>query len=388
MPQNEAQPESRHFLGLGLFALAAIAAATVAHGLTSRSRDQEALRRWTEANAIPTVAVISPAAAANSAGLELPGRLEAHSQAPIFARVSGYLKSWKAEIGTPVKAGQLLAEIETPELDQQLLQAKADLATAEADAALAESTAKRFQSLLATDSVARQDVDEKLSAARGKQANLKSARANVDRYAAMKNFTRLTAPFDGVVTARNTNVGALITVGASAGQELFVVSDIRNLRVYVSMPQSFVPQVAAGTLATLTVPDRPGRSYAATVSATTHAVDTASGTSLIQLTVDNAAGELLPGGYASVKLNLPGNPAALTVPASSLILDAKGTGVAVVGADGKVTLKPVSIARDLGKVVEIAAGVDASDRVIDSPPDGIANGDSVRVAVPPAGKSG
>jgi RND family efflux transporter MFP subunit len=372
----------RRKLAVGGFAVIGIMAFAVAEGLASRSRQADALRAWTEANATPVVSVVQPVPSANAANLELPGRLEAFNQAPIFARVSGYLKSWKADLGTPVKAGQLLAEIETPDLDQQLLQAQADLATAEADAALADSTAKRWQSLLATDSVAHQDVDEKRSAAKAKQAALKSARANLDRYAALKNFTRIVAPFDGVVTARNTDVGSLISVGASQGQELFVVSDTKNLRLYVAVPQSYAPQIAAGTRAVVKVPEKPDKEYVATVSATAGAVDAASGTTRIQLRVDNAAGDLLPGGYASVKLALSSNSAHLSVPASTLIIDGKGTHVATVGETGTVTMKPVRIARDLGKVVEIGSGLALDDRVIDSPPDGIASGESVNVAVP------
>jgi RND family efflux transporter MFP subunit len=379
---------SRRGLSLGGLALALAAAYAVFHGLTSRAQEHQRLRAWTEAQAVPTVAVVSPAQGGNTALLELPGRLEAFSEAPIFARVSGYLKSWKADIGTAVKAGQVLAEIETPELDQQWLQARAELATAEAEAALAATTARRWRSLLDSDSIAKQEVDEKSGAAAVKQAALKSARANLDRYAALKNFTRLVAPFDGVVTARNTDLGALVTVGAGSGQALFVVSSIQNLRVYVSVPQSDVPEVPPGTRATLRVPERPGRSYAATVTAAAGAVNAASGTSLVQLTVDNAAGELLPGGYASVQLDLPNKAGALTIPASALIIDGRGARVAAVGADGRVVLKPVGIVRDLGKVIEVVSGVTAEDRLIDSPPDGIADGDEVRVATTVAARSG
>jgi RND family efflux transporter MFP subunit len=377
---------SRRSLALGVLGLALIAAVTVSHGITTRAQEHEKLRQWTETQAISTVAVVSPVPGGQAPGLELPGRLEAHSEAPIFARIGGYLKSWKVEIGTPVKAGQLLAEIETPELDQQLLQAKADLATIEADARLAASTARRWKELLATDSAAQQEVDEKIAAATAREAALKSARANLDRYAALKGFTRIVAPFDGVVTARNASLGALVK--ADGGEPLFVVSDIHNLRVYVSVPQSQVPKIPPGAHATLRVPERPERGYTATVSATAKAVDAASGTSLMQLKVDNASGQLLPGGYASVTLDLPKNPAALTVPASALIIDARGVQVATLASDDRVVLKPVTITRDLGKVVELASGLTVSDRLIDSPPDGIATGDAVRVAANVPGKAG
>lgn len=379
MPQAETPSLPRKLVAVGIAAVALLAA-TVADGLAARARQADRLKRWTQDNAVTVVSAIKPTQGGKAAALELPGRLEAYSQAPIFARVSGYLKSWKADIGTRVKAGQLLAEIETPDLDQQLLQAQADLATAEAEAALAESTAKRWQSLLATDSVAHQDADEKRSAAKARQAALKSARANFERYSALKNFARLTAPFDGTVTARNTDIGALIAVGANRGQELFVVADTRNLRVYVAVPQSYAPQIVPGVRATVKVPERPEREYAAVVSAVAGAVDAASGASLIQLKVDNAAGELMPGAYAGVRLELPADPARLTVPASALIVDAKGIRLATVDGQGKALLKPVGVARDLGKTVEIASGLTPDDRVIDNPPDGIADGDAVSVA--------
>lgn len=375
----------RSFL-FGGFGVALAAAVTVSHGLTSRAAEQERLTQWTEAQALPTVAVVSPTPGGNSAGLELPGRLEAFSEAPIFARVGGYLKSWKVEIGTPVKAGQLLAEIETPELDQQLLQAQADLATIEADSKLANSTAKRWRELLATDSAPKQEVDEKIATAAAKQAALKSARANLDRYAALKSFTRIVAPFDGVVTARNANPGALVKADGGTGEPLFVVSDVRNLRVYVNVPQSHIPKILPGTRATLRLPEHPEKTYTATISAATRAVDATSGTSRMQLTVDNAAGDLLPGSYASVTLDLPKSGTALSVPVSALIIDSRGVQVAALAPDNHVLVKPVSIARDLGKVVELASGLNADDKLIDSPPDGIATGDAVRVAVPSSGK--
>ena len=359
---------------------AIVAVVVVAYGVITRASESARLRDWTEAQALPTVAVVAPASGSNASGLELPGRLEAFARAPIYARVSGYLKSWKFDIGAKVRAGDLLAEIETPDLDQQLSQARADLASAQANAALAQTTAKRWQSLANSGAVARQDIDEKVGDYTAKQAMVKAAQANVDRLLAMKNFTRIVAPFDGVVTTRNTDVGALINVGGGAGQELFVISDVRKLRVYVNVPQTSVPSVQPGTAATIRVPDRPNATYAATVEASAQSVAAGSGTTLMQLVVDNKAGELLPGGYATVRLDIPGNAAALSVPASALIFDAKGLSVATVGADNRVTLKPVTIARDLGKLIEIGSGIAPDDRVIESPPDGIANGAEVRVA--------
>jgi len=357
-----------------------VAVAIVVTGLVSRASGNARLREWTDTQAVPTVAVVAPGEQGDAGTLDLPGRLEAYSRAPLYARVSGYLKDWKVDIGAPVKGGQLLAEIETPDLDQQLLQAKADLATAQANSALASTTAKRWQSMLGSDSVSKQEVDEKTGDYNAKQAMVKAAQANVDRIQALKGFTRIVAPFDGIVTARNTDVGALINVGGAAGQELFVVSDTKKLRVYVSVPQTYVPSIPSGTKATITVPEHPGKKYTATVESSSQSVNVASGSTLMQLGVDNANGELLPGSFASVSLDLPTNANALNVPASALMFDKSGLRVATVGADNKVVLKKVTIARDLGQTIELGSGLAAGDRVIQSPPDGIADGDAVHIA--------
>jgi RND family efflux transporter MFP subunit len=379
-PRDRIEPKSRRGLRLAGIVIAVIAVVIVVHGAITRASESAHLRDWTEAQALPTVSVAPPNSGANSSGLELPGRLEAFARAPIYARVSGYLKSWKVDIGAAVKAGELLAEIETPDLDQQLLQARADLATAQANATLSGTTAKRWQAMLGSDSVSKQEVDEKTGDLAAKQALVAAARANLDRIIAMKGFTRIVAPFDGTVTARNTDVGALINVGGGVGQELFVISDTKKLRAYVSVPQNYVPSVPPGTKATLNVPEHADKTYAATVESSAQSVSAASGTTLMQLSVDNSAGELMPGSYASVRLAMAGNATALSVPASALIFDAKGLAVATVGSDNRVVLKSVTIARDLGKVIEISSGLAANDRVIESPPDGIANGAEVRIA--------
>ncbi len=333
-----------------------VAIAIVVFGIATRAVESSHLRNWTEAQALPIVAVVTPGGDAQDLGLELPGRIEAYARAPLYARVSGYLKSWKKDIGAHVKAGELLAEIETPDLDQQLLQARADLASAQANAALAQTTAKRWTSLLDSGSVAKQDVDEKVGDLTAKQAMVKSAQANVDRIVATKGFARIVAPFDGIVTARDTDVGALINAGGGSAPQLFVVSDTRTLRVYVNVPQSQVPGVPPGTKATISVPEHPDKTYAGTVVSSAQSVDAASGTTLMQLSVDNAAGELMPGGFAKVQLQSAGRVHTLSVPASALIFDARGLFVATVSADHRVKLKQVTIARDLGKVIEIGAG--------------------------------
>jgi RND family efflux transporter MFP subunit len=379
------EPKRLRLIGIvaGVILLALVIA-----GIASRAANGNNVREWTDRQSVPAVSVITPSTEGQAATLDLPGRLEATSRAPLYARVSGYLKDWKVDIGAPVKAGQLLAEIEAPDVDQQLLQAQADLATAEANAALATSTSKRWQSMLGTDAVSKQEVEEKSGDLAAKQAIVNAQRANVERLRTMKSFTRIVAPFDGVVTARDTDVGALINAGG-AGQQLFVVSDIRRLRVYVNVPQVFASNLAAGTKASISVPEHAGKAYAATVEAASGAVNVATGTTLIQLSVDNAAGELLPGGYANVNFELAHDASLLRIPASALMFDQKGLYVATIDKDNRVVLKPVTIARDHGATIEIATGLEANDRVIETPPDGIADGATVRlVDAAAAGKQG
>jgi RND family efflux transporter MFP subunit len=363
----------------GAFALLAVV--IVAHGMVARATQNSRLHELTEAEAMPVVAVVSPAHAENHAGLELPGRLQAYIQAPIYARVPGYLKSWKHDIGSQVKAGEVLAEIETPDLDQQLAQARADLNVAQANAELARIGAERWQSLATTDAVAKQDVDQRTFTWNANIAQVKAAQANVDRLMAEEGFKRLVAPFDGIVTARDTDIGALINVGAAGGAELFVVSETKKLRVYVSVPQNDVPSVPPGTRATITVPEHPDKTYTGTVEASSQAVNPSTGTTLMQLIVDNSAGELMPGDYASIRLQIAAANV-LSVPSSALIFDAKGLSIATVGSDNRVVIKSVSIDRDLGAVVELASGLAPNDCVIENPPDGIGNGAAVRVATP------
>ena len=362
----------------GGFALLAIA--VVAYGLGSRQAQNARLRDVTEAQAVPTVALVAPSHTENSAGLDLPGRLQAYISAPIYARVPGYLKSWKHDIGAKVKTGDVLAEIDTPDLDQQLMQARAALSVADANAKLAQITAERWQSLASTDAVAKQDVDQRTFTWSANIAQVKAAQANVDQLVAEEGFKRLIAPFDGIVTARDTDIGALINVGAAGGAQLFVVSETSKLRVYVNVPQNYVPSVPPGTKATIRVPEHPDKTYSGTVEASAQAVNPSSGTTLMQLMVDNSAGELMPGDYASIHLQIAGAAHVLSVPSSALIFDAKGLSIATVDANNRVVLKPVSIERDLGAVVELASGLSPSDRVIQNPPDGIASGAQVRLA--------
>jgi RND family efflux transporter MFP subunit len=360
-----------------------LAIAVVAYGLGTRAAQNSSLHDLTEAQALPVVAVATPTQGAHQQGLDLPGRLEAYIRAPIYARVPGYLKSWKHDIGAKVKAGEVLAEIDTPDLDQQLMQARASLRVAEANAKLAQITAERWQSLANTDAVAKQDVDTRTFTWNADVAQVKAAQASVDQLVAEEGFKRLIAPFDGIVTARETDIGALINVGASGGAELFVVSATRKLRVYVSVPQNYVPSVPPGTKASITVPEHPDKTYSGMVEASAQAVTPTSGTTLMELVVDNSAGEMMPGDYAGIHLDIAAGPQVLSVPSSALIFDAKGLSIATVDSDNRVVVKPVSIARDLGAVVELASGLSPNDRVIQNPPDGVGNGDQVRLAGPP-----
>jgi RND family efflux transporter MFP subunit len=372
-------PISRRGLQIAALLAVAIAALVVGGGIAARASTSKHLRQWTAAHALPVVTVVEPVRASSSTVLALPGRLEAYSRAPIYARVNGYLKTWKVDIGASVEAGQLLADIEAPELDQQLSQAKADLLTAQANAALANTTATRWQQLITTDAVSRQDVDMKNGDFAAKTAIAKAAQANVHRLEVMEGFKRIAAPFNGTVTARSTDVGALINAGSGKGLELFVVSDTHKLRLYVNVPQSYAAQITTGTRAQMMVPERPGQTFAATVQTTAQSVDPASGSTLVELVVNNETGELVPGAFANVKFDLPAASVSLSVPASALIVDSSGVRVATLGPDNRVALQPVAIARDLGAVIEISSGLAATDRVIDSPPDGIAKGDPVRI---------
>jgi RND family efflux transporter MFP subunit len=367
-------------LGLVGIVIACVAAFAVTTGIMSREKSSADLRTWTDEQAIPTVAVTAPSATALNQTLELPGRLEAYSRAPIYARVSGYVKGWYVDIGAKVKAGQLLADIEAPDLDQQLVQARADLASQQASAELSAATLERRKTLLASNFVSKQEIDERTADLANKRAAVKSGEANVNRLEALTGFKKIVAPFDGVVTARNTDVGALINAGASTGPAMFVVSDIKKLRVYVDVPQSYVPIIRMGAKAEITMPGYADRTFPATVETSSQSVDASTGTTRMQLALDNPDGQLMPGSYANVRMSLDRGTAPLHIPASALIFNQDGLRVATVSAEDCIVFKPVVIARDLGKNIELASGLAATDRVVVAPPDGIVDGDKVRVA--------
>jgi len=370
---------SRRGLRVAAVAAAAVAAVIVVQGIATRKMANARLSEWTEDRALPVVAVATPDTRGKRTTIDLPGRLEAYSQAQLFARVSGYIKEWKVDIGTPVKAGQLLAEIDAPDLDQQIMQAEADVTSAQANATLSKATLERGQSLSTSGTVSKQDLDQRMADFASKQGLVKSVQANLDRLRVMEKFKSITAPFDGLVTSRATDVGALINAGSGGGPALFVVSDITKLRAYVNVPQNYAPSIKIGTEAQIAVPEYSGLSFPATVKASSQSVDAASGTTRMLLVVDNPRGELMTGAFANVHLELPAPDTAINVPASALIFDQGGLRIATVGADDRVVLKSVTISRDLGKEVEIASGLAADDRVITSPPDGIASGDPVRI---------
>jgi RND family efflux transporter MFP subunit len=381
MSPDQVQPVvTRRGLRIALAGIALVAIAVVVAGITTRRMADAHLSEWTEGQALPVVAVATPDTRVKKASIDLPGRLEAYSQAQMFARVSGYLKELKVDIGTPVKAGQLLAEIDAPDLDQQIMQAEADVSSAQANATLARGILERGQSLITSGAVSKQVLDQRAADSENRQGLVKSMQANLERLRVLEKYKRITAPFDGLVTARNTDVGALINAGSSGGPALFVVSDITKLRGYINVPQNYVPSLKVGTKAEISVPEYRGRSFPATVEASAQAVDPTSGTTRMLLVVDNAAGELMTGAYANVRLLLPSADSTVSVPASALIFNQSGLRVATIGSDGRVVLKTVTIARDLGKEVEIGSGLTASDRVVASPPDGIAAGDQVRIA--------
>lgn len=380
--EAESQPaRKRRGFAMPIFTLFLLGgAAYVAYsGIASRHDTQADLTKRAAARAVPTVTASPPVAQQASGTIELPGRLEAFVEAHIFARVPGYIASRNVDIGSKVKSGELLAEIDAPDLDQQLFQAQSDLSNAEANAALAEVTNERYQQLLPNSYVTQQAADEKLSDVKAKRALVQAAQANVDRLKALSGYKRIVAPFDGTVTTRNTDVGALINSGSADGSELFVVSDTHKLRLYVNVPQAYVTRVGPGTNASLSVPEHPGKSYTAVVKASAGAVQPSSGTTRMQLIVDNENGELLPGAYANVKLDVGSKAEILSIPSSALIFDKAGLRVATVGADNKVVMKTIKISRDLGKSIEVASGLLADDRVIETPPDDVDEGDIVNV---------
>jgi RND family efflux transporter MFP subunit len=371
-------PRVRLALAIGIV----LASVGVTVGLSLRAVESHELSTWTQAQLTPSVQVISASALSATQGLTLPGHLDAWIAAPIHARVGGYLKQWDVDIGQKVSAGQLLALIETPELDQQFAQAKAEFVRAQANVRLADTTAQRWKNLLQSHSVSKQEADEKASEAETAGANRLAARADVDRLAALESFKRIVAPFDGTVTARNTDIGDLITANTNGGEPLFSVADTSRMRLYTQVPQGYASSIVPGMKVKLLVLGHGGETVEGTLIGTSRAINRTSGTLLAQFEVENPHQDLLPGDFAEVQLTTHAAANTMTVPATTLLFRAAGPQVAVLGPDNKVVLRDVHIAMDLGDKLEIDQGLRAHDRIIDHPTDSLGQGDVVRLALP------
>jgi RND family efflux transporter MFP subunit len=377
-PHHHARPPRHLALAAAVLLLAAAGAATA--GIVIRAQHAQALTAWTNGQADPTVSVAHPQTGEASRTLTLPGEVAAYYEAPIYARVSGYLQSWSQDIGAHVKAGQTLAIIDTPELDEELSQARADLASARANEALASLTAKRWHALLATNSVSEQSADEKAGSEVAARAAVAAQQAHVDRLLALQSFKRLSAPFNGVVTARNTDIGALINAGSGAAHPLFKVADVHAMRIYVRIPQAYASQLVPGMQAELTQPQYPGQSFSARLQTTSQSVTMESRTVLAELIATNDNGKLWPGTYGEVRFDLPPDKSMLRVPASALIFRAQGAQLATLTPDHRIALKSVRIGRNLGNEIEIAGGLSAQDLVVTTPLDTLEDGEPVQTA--------
>jgi RND family efflux transporter MFP subunit len=380
-PPSQTLPP-RQLLLAGITALIAVGA-IAANGLLSRSRNQQDLVQWTNAQAIPTVTLAKLAHGDAQQKLILPGNIQPYVKAAIYARVSGYLKSWNTDIGARVKPNDVLATIETPELDQQLAQAKANWTSAKANYDIAAVTAQRYKELLPKQATSQQIADQTAADAAAKKAIMDADEAYVGQLEAMQSFKRLVAPFDGIVTARNTDIGALINSG-SAGQRLFEVSDLDRVRIYVQVPQAFTGQLRAGLKATLELPQYPGQKFDATLVTMSGGIEETTRSMQVELQADNSNGKLFGGAYCRVDLEIPGDPNMVRLPATALMPVNRSTQVAIVGDDNKVVLKSIQVGRDFGDSVEVTAGLSPQDKVIDSPPETLQSGDTVEVAPPTA----
>jgi len=376
---SENAPSRKRLMLVGVGGLT-LAALLVANGLAARTRHEHAVDAWTQSQSMPVVSVIQPSQNATGDTLRLPAHLEAWSKAPINARVSGYLKSWSADIGTQVKAGQILAQIDSPELDQQMAQTRAHLAQQQATARIAETTASRWQHLLATHSVSQQEVDEKASGALAAKADMQAAAADYQRLSDLEAYKTIRAPFAGTITARNTDIGQLIKADDGGITPLFNMADTHRLRLYVPVPQNYASVITPGMQVQLTVPEHPGQTFSARLLGDSTAVDPRSGTLLAQFEADNAEGALMPGDYAEATLKVAANNRAVSIPASALIFRAKGTQVATLDSAGHVHLRDIHIAMDLGDRLVIDQGLKPADRIVDNPPDALRENDPVQLA--------
>jgi RND family efflux transporter MFP subunit len=357
-----------------------IVAAIVVAGIIPRSRAARDLRKETNDLAVPTVSVIHPKLGASQSEIVLPGNIQAFTDSPIYARTNGYLKKWYVDIGARVTSGQLLADIETPEVDQQLDQSRADLNTAQANYNLSQITSTRYEDLLKTDSVSKQDVDNAHGDFEAKKAMVASAQSNVKRLEELQSFEKIYAPFEGVITARNTDVGHLINSGnGGPATELFHIAAIRTMRVYINVPQQYSQAARPGLTADLTLQEFPGRRFPGKLVRTADAIDLASRTLLVEVDVDNPSGEVLPGAYTEVHLKIPSGVPALILPVSALIFRSDGLQVGTVQDGNRAALTTIILGHDMGSEVEVVSGLAATDSVIANPPDSLISGEAVRV---------
>jgi multidrug efflux system membrane fusion protein len=379
-PEND-PVKTRHNLKRAGIIAACLLGAVLLVGTLTRLVQAHNVRHWTDQTDIPAVALISPATSGNGQALMLPGTLQGFYDAKLYSRVPGYVHAWYKDIGAQVKKGDVLASIDTPELDQQISQARADLGAAMSAEKLSATTAQRYNSLLPMDAVSKQDAEEKDQDLASKAGAAKASQANLDRELAMKGFSKIVAPFDGVVTKRTADIGALVNAGPAAnGDPLFTVSDMHTLRLYVDVPQSYSAQIVPGMSVSLTVPEYPGRVFQAKLVSDANAISAQSSTLLVEFEVDNSAGLLKPGGFAQVSMRLPQQQgASLRLPASALMFRAAGLQVATLDKGDRILMKPIVIGTDLGNQVIVASGLNAKDRVVNNPPDSLATGDRVRV---------
>ncbi len=377
-PSNTGRSGAKH----GRVALIVIVLLAIAGALAigRRFSEKQVLARETEKLAVPTVGVIKPTAEPGNEQLTLPAQLQAYVETPIYSRTNGYLQRWYKDIGSQVKKGDLLAEIETPEVDQELAQAKATRQQIEAQLQLAKSTAERWANLRRTDSVSQQEADQQASAYTQAQANLAAANANVKRLEQLESFKRIYAPFSGVLTKRNVDVGALINAGSTGqNRELFDIAQVDPLRVFVSVPQANAASIRRGMPADIELQEMPGQKFSGKVVRTADVIDPGTRTLLTEIDVPNANGRLMPGAYAQIHFAVPVQTVRLSVPVNALLFRGEGPRVGVVGPDGKVHLKPISIGRDFGTKVEVLSGLDPNDQIIVNPADSLADGQQVNV---------
>jgi RND family efflux transporter MFP subunit len=380
MPPEDIKAPSRRSLVTVATAAVLLASTVVGYGFMTRAQSKQEVVQWTSTQAIPTVALAQPIPGGTHQTLTLPGNIQPFNRAAIFARVNGYVKSWDHDIGSPVKAGQVLATIDAPDLDQQLGQAKATLASVRANHRLASLTASRNNILLQKQIVAQQLADQTTADEKAKEAVVDANEANVRQLEAMQSFKTLAAPFDGVVTARNVELGMLINSGGGSGQALFEVSDLHRVRIFVQVPQSFTAGLAPGMKATFEMPQYPGVQFDAMVSHISKSINASSHSMQVELQADNSAGKFFGGSYCNVHFEIPTDANLVKVPSTALITGNQGTQVATLDSNNKVVLKNVKLGRDLGDSVEVIAGLSPSDRIINSPPETLVTGDTVRVA--------